>query len=246
MKRTRIGVVAVLGVMLAAAGCTGTDLLTTANTVLRFEVEPVGLNAPNLPDFDCIEFELGDIEIRPLDGTCVVGANENAEGPCLNTSDCGGSECVGSSAGEVVQSSILFYEGGTFPKGNLLGTECEFGNLSVDAPPFTNPEPTVLSEGLYKITTLRAQFTGLYQDVNGNGEFDTPPDEFQVCTGTLEIGGALGDLLRFTIPATGEKVILLQAHIDQWAMFLNVNTFCTAAEANLDAMFSCETCDAGF
>ena len=45
-------IIAVLGVMLAAAGCTGTDLLTTDNTVLRFEVVMDG----DLQDYECIEF----------------------------------------------------------------------------------------------------------------------------------------------------------------------------------------------
>ena len=145
---------------------------------------------------------------------------------------------MGSSAGEVVQGSILFVDSDTEVKGNLTGEDCDFGVNNADAPAFVAPAPTVLTQGLYKITTLNVRFTGLYDDDTGT---------FGVCTSSLPLSDALGDALRFTIPAQGEKVIRIVAHIDVWEDVLDTTGpgNCTNVLPAVGDMFSCATCDAG-
>jgi len=235
-KGSRFGLFLAFAGMLVAAGCTGTDVLETANQSLQIEVAFAG--QPD-PPYDCVDLQLGSVYVRPLDGNCAPDSPENAGGPCLSTIDCGTGECLGSAANELIGASgIEVVNGNITLKGNLTGGACVASIDAANAPAFTQPAPFTLTAGLYEISTLNVRYSGLYTD---------DPASLVACPSNLEIATALGHALRFTVPVDSAKTIRIVAHIDVWEDVLNGPDDCVeiATLPVLATAFSCENCDAG-
>jgi len=236
-----------LAVALFAAGCTGADFLATGNSPLRIEIALEGTTAQT---YDCIEIEVEDVFVRPLDGTCGADSTDAGE-PCLGADDCapgsGTGTCEGSSAGEVIGSNGIRIVGqADTVRGNLTGGDCDATLDSADAPEFVLPSPVTLSEGLYEISRLDVKDVVLYTE---------NPVFLGACISSnpLDLATALGDSLRFTISAESEKIVRLVLHVDVWEQVLTGLESCfPPAEggpgmlAVLDQAFSCDpaTCDA--
>ena len=120
-SRSWIGVLLASGLILTAAGCTGTDFLNTGNATVR--VEAVAVGTP-IGDFDCLIFELDEMKIRPLDGICDDGS-ANPDDPCLNNSDCTPGACVGSNAAGVIgNNGIIAVLSADTSQGDLWDGPC--------------------------------------------------------------------------------------------------------------------------
>ena len=92
-------------ILLPAAGCTNSEILSSGNSILSFQVVTSGMTVQT---YDCIQWKFGDLRVRPLDGTCSAADSNNPGAPCLNGNDCDPippsavqGSCEGSAAGEV-------------------------------------------------------------------------------------------------------------------------------------------------
>jgi len=236
MKRTasHVGWVLLVVALLVSAGCTGTDFLSSNMSPVRLEI--VFDDTGAVIDYECINLRLDDVWVKPLDGICSAGSVNPGE-PCLQTEDCLGGSCEGSSASEVITLPIQLNDATGSLVGNLTGELCDFtpGGLNpVFADPFVQPEPLLLTEGLYQLDTL---------DVGSVIIYDDDTEGFGSCDSTLTVGDDLGTDLRFTVPASGEKVIRLTAHIDVWEDELNGPDDCSIGDV-LTLAFTCDGCDA--
>jgi hypothetical protein len=240
MKRTAstLGWVLLVATLLVSAGCTGTDFLSSNQNHLIFEVV---LNEENATvDFECINMRLGNVRVKPLDGTCSAGSANPGE-PCLAVEDCPGGTCDGSGASEVITVPISLNEGQGSVIGNLKGTVCDFDapvGLSPSlAQPFEQPAPLLLTEGVYVLDRLRMEDLQMYDD-------DT--STYYFCeTATLSLHNAFGPGLRFTVPGDGEKQLRIVANIDVWQQEIDtVGASDCSITGTLTTAFSCPDCDA--
>jgi len=235
-----------LTMALAAAGCTGTDFLVTGNSSLRIEIV---LEGATTQTYDCIEIELENLYVRPLDGTCGADSVDAGE-PCLGSDDCapgsGTGTCEDSNAGEVIgDAGILVVDEADTVRGNLTGGDCNAAVGGAQALELVLPDAITLSEGLYEISRLEMRGAVLYTD---------NPLFFGACSSsTLDLALALGDALRFTIDADGDKIIRLVMHVDVWEQVLTGQESCFPPPeggpgmlAVVDQAFSCDpaSCDA--
>jgi hypothetical protein len=236
---------------LAAAGCTGTELVTSGNAVVRVNVTTEG---EFVGEFDCVVFQISEMWVRPIGGVCAED-NANAGDACLDSTDCmpgtGPAECEGSFADEIVGiNGIVVVENGSTVQGDLWNGPCAPENpLVIDNAPelitdvFVNPDSFILSQEVYEISQLQITNVALYKDGPTLPEVD-----FRTCLspGEVLVAEVLGDALRFTVPPGGQKVIQFVLHLDKLEQFFQTGgNNCFILANNIEEIFTCETCDAG-
>jgi hypothetical protein len=238
--------------LIAAGGCTGSQILDTGNSGTRFEIVAAGVTTQ---DFDCALFQLAAVRLFPLDGTCDVEST-NAGEPCFISTSCIGGTCEGSSAADIIAPVGLFVvDAATNVKGNLYGTVCDaatfpFLNATVGAEPFINPAPFVLSSGLYEISQMRFTFVGLYKDGSEFPQEPPVPDELdlRVCTNLTNVVAQSGGPLRFTVDAASPKVVQFEVRADALETYFentgSETSNCLALNEHFEDIFVCTTCDA--
>jgi hypothetical protein len=196
-RRETVTVAAVL-VLLAAAGCTGTDTLENGNVTVSFEFV---LTNPGSLSYDCVNVESGPIIISPVDGACSAGSSSPGM-PCFTNSDCSGGTCEGAHYQQDIQGGgILVLSTGK--PGNTAGVACvpsssglckDFsvpdggqGPCTIDAdcdpgefcqandtffklpkPALALP-PVVVPSGRYRIDVLGFGFPSLYDEATATG-----------------------------------------------------------------------------
>ena len=119
--RWQIGIVSLgIAALFLAAGCTSTDFIDSGNSIVSFELVAVGAGSQS---FDCVQWGLGELKLRPLDGLC--GADSlNAGDPCLGTTDCvpkpgETGTCLNSEANELIGNDGILVPASPEP-GNIL------------------------------------------------------------------------------------------------------------------------------
>jgi len=254
-RRFWIGALGAAGLVLTAAGCTGTDFLNTGNANVRLEVAAVGTPSEEI---DCLIFELEEVRVRPLDGLCGTDSSQ-PDKPCLKDSDCpagtGPGTCVGSNATEVVPNSgIVVALASNTEQGDLWNGPCEstnplieqFFQPSLNRGVWKSPPSFVLSDGLYAISSSRINNIRLYRD-DPSPTFEDGLLKQCVSSSTISMVQGLGaEALRFTMNGE-DKVIRYEVNIgallDLWGDFDSNN--CTLLRQNMPSIIECVGCDAG-
>ncbi len=141
-----------------ATGCPDSDPLVTGDFELRFET-----STTNDSDWACVLMDFVRVEVKPVDGSC-----SNTGDPCFNDIDCGGEKCQGALAQDSLQAGAIeiVIEPG-IQKANFSeqGQPCE--ELTGDTESGGDFALQILSDGLYKMTTLQVNRPALV-DSAGN------------------------------------------------------------------------------
>ena len=271
MMSNRSRIAAATSLALTAAGCTGSDVLTTPNSMVRLEV---GLEGQFQQSWDCLVFELDDTWARPLDGVCSASSS-NAGDPCLNNTDCeppGTGVCEGSDASEVIgDQGIGLLLSSESILGNMLGGPCTpttAGGATCAFPFFPAVPCTMDSECDLSIPnnfcrpTFFAQVssgefiqpaptilsTELYQisalNIRQVALYRDNPALLRRCGTNQEAALALGTPT-FTVTQGAEKVVRLTLHVDVLEQVLTGQSSCNAFQAALAQVLTCDTCDDG-
>jgi len=249
---------------LAAAGCTGSNLLPTGNSQVEFEVEVINTENTSI-DWDCINVLIGSLVLRPLDGVCAPPSS-NAGDLCLGPVDCIGGPCEDGSANPVIPGGINIQSGNGSDAGNVLGEDCTLPSLvpimclvggtpcSTDAecPPVGNPNfnRCVAEIDGFQAESFRAPeplttAEGLYEIGTMELEFAMfaeLPTDFRVCSGSPDYAADYGDTLRILVPADGTKTVRLQ--LDAMLLEDALETGCSSlGMASMPDILKCLTCD---
>lgn len=234
--------------LLAASGCTGTDLLNTGNQSVRWDVQFSNLDGADI-DWTCILFEFEEMRVRPLDGTCGADSPVGLVGaPCFENRDCRSGPvqgtCEGSLADELVPSGgILVIDPDETERGNALGGPCEndfdlgsFRNNLLAVDEFQPTQPAILTAGLYEIDDFVLNNIVLFR----NGATST---DLRWCLdGISPVEFLPEDSLRFFVQPGEEKVVLFDFDVDTLEDLLEFND-CFEVEDFMPTTFTCVTCD---
>ena len=141
----RIALTALVATICLAAGCTGTDTLSTGNVTLSFATTTTNPSATN---YACVLLNIQRLSLRIFDGTC-----SNDGSFCGDDGDCTvGGTCEEALADEVIQPDgfgIILSPGVLFQNFTNQGQACaELGTEAV------NIDTTNLSANRYRITKL--------------------------------------------------------------------------------------------
>jgi hypothetical protein len=238
----------------AASGCTGTDFLESGNSPVRIQVVAMpGFQG----EFDCVMLELNSVRFRPLTGTCGAdSAPEDVGQPCHTVSDCPGGTCVGSTTEDLIgDAGISVWEAEDSVLGDLWNGPCAPENPTIQQflpqltqDVFANPDPLILSAGLYEISSFDIKSVTLYKD-----DLDFALVDWRECPNDVFAADILGDALRFTVVQGQDKLIQFTLDVDALdAAYVNPgSTNCgsestgTGLRGNLADILECTTCDAG-